>query len=85
MTYKATDSTDSIALSGQSVNVTFGTLTVSASQSTVTTSTPVVATSTSGVPQTTGTVTVTLLDGSSPVSRPDRDAQRLVLERDDHA
>jgi Bacterial Ig-like domain (group 1)/Invasin, domain 3 len=68
VTYSATDTTDGIALTGQSVGVTFGTLTVSASQSTVTTSTPVVATSGSGVPQTNGTVTVTLLAGTSPVA-----------------
>ena len=68
VTYTATDTTDSIPLTGQSVSVTFGTLTVSASQSTVTTTTPVVATATSNVTETSGTVVVTLLDGSSPVS-----------------
>ena len=54
VTYAATDSTDGVALTGQSVSVTFGTLTVSASDSTVTTTTPIVATATSSVPQTLG-------------------------------
>jgi len=67
VTYTATDSTDHDVLSGLSVSVTFGTLTVSATQSTVATTTPVVATSGSGVSQTSGTVDVTLLDGTSPV------------------
>ncbi len=68
VTYTATDSTDNDVLSGLSVSVTFGTLTVSASQSTIATTTPIVATSGSGVSQTTGTVDVTLLDGTSPVA-----------------
>jgi len=69
VTYTATDTTDSnLALSGLSVSVTFGNLTVSASQSTVMTTTPTVATTGSGVNQTSGTVDVTLLEGSSPVS-----------------
>ena len=66
--YSATDTTDTVPLAGQNVSVTFGTLTVSASESTVTTSTPIVATATSGVAQINGTVSVTLLDGSSPVA-----------------
>ena len=48
--YAATDMTDSIALTGQSVSVTFGTLTVSATDSTVTTTTPIVATVASSGP-----------------------------------
>jgi hypothetical protein len=68
VTYTPTDSTDSTVLTGLSVSVTFGTLTVSASQSTVATTTPIVATTTSGVTETSGTVDVTLLDGTSPVS-----------------
>ena len=67
VTYSASDSTDGVALTGQSASVTFGTLVVSATDSTVTTSTPVVATSTSSVSQTSGTVDVTLLSGTSPV------------------
>ncbi len=67
VTYSATDTTDGVALTGQSVSVTFGTLTVSATDSTVTTTTPIVATMASTGPQPTGTVTVTLLDGTSPV------------------
>jgi hypothetical protein len=67
VTYSASDSTDGIALTGQSVSVTFGTLAVSANDSTVTATTPIVATSTSSVSQTHGTVDVTLLDGISPV------------------
>ena len=67
VTYTATDSSDDVVLSGQSVSVTFGTLTVSASQSTVATTTPTVATSGSGVSETSGTVDVTLLEGTSPV------------------
>ena len=68
VTYSATDSTDGVPLTGLSVSVTFGTLTVSATDSTVTTNTPIVATVASSGPQPTGTVTVTLLDGTSPVS-----------------
>ena len=69
VTYTATDTTDNnLALTGLSVSVTFGNLSVSASQSTVVTTTPVVATTTSGVSATQGTVDVTLLEGSSPVS-----------------
>jgi hypothetical protein len=68
VTYSATDTTDATPLTGKNVSVTFGTLTVSASQSTVTTSTPIVATATSGVAQINGTVNVTLLDGTSPVA-----------------
>jgi Bacterial Ig-like domain (group 1) len=67
VTYTATDTTDGVVLSGQSVSVTFGVLVVSAADSTVTTTTPTVATTTSGVTETTGTVDVTLLDGTSPV------------------
>ncbi len=67
VTYSATDTTDGIPLTGQSVSVTFGSLVVSPSQSTVTTTTPIVATSTSSVSQTSGSVDVTLLDGASPV------------------
>ena len=51
-----------------SASVTFGNLTVSASQSTVVTTTPIVATTSSGVSATAGTVDVTLLDGTSPVA-----------------
>ena len=68
VTYTATDMTDGITLSGQSVGVTFGILTVSGSDSTVTTTTPIVATANSGVTETTGTVDVKLLDGISPVA-----------------
>ncbi len=68
VTYSATDTTDGVALAGQSVSVTFGTLTVSAAQSKVSTTTPIVATAASGVTQTNGTVIVTLLDGTSPVA-----------------
>ena len=70
VTYTATDTTAAppIALSGQSVSVTFGTLVVSASDSTVKTTTPIVATAVSDVPQTSGTVNVVLLDGTSPVA-----------------
>ena len=67
VTYSASDTTDGVALTGQSASVTFGTLVVSATDSTVTTTTPVVATSTSSVSQTSGTVDVTLLSGTSPV------------------
>ncbi len=66
VTYTATDTSDGVPLTGQSVMVTFGTLTVSATDSKVTTTTPIV--STVGSPQPTGTVTVTLLDGTSPVA-----------------
>ena len=66
--YSATDTTDSISLTGQSVSVTFGILTVSATDSTVTTPDPIVSSVASGGPQPTGTVTVTLLDGASPVA-----------------
>ena len=68
VTYSATDTTDGVALTGQSVGVTFGILTVSATDSTVTTTTPIVANMASSGPQPTGTVTVTLLDGTSPVA-----------------
>ncbi|MGO8862365.1 MAG: beta strand repeat-containing protein [Acidimicrobiales bacterium] len=68
VTYSATDTTDGVVLTGQSVSVTFGTLTVSATDSTVTTTTPIVATVASNGPTPTGTVTVTLLDGKSPVA-----------------
>ena len=66
--YAATDMTDSVALTGQSASVTFGTLTVSAADSTVKTTTPTVATTASSGPAPTGTVTVTLLAGTSPVA-----------------
>ena len=66
--YSATDTTDSIPLTGQSVSVTFGTLTVSATDSTVTTSTPIVSSVNPGTGQPAGTVTVTLLSGRSPVA-----------------
>jgi hypothetical protein len=69
VTYSATDTTDSgVSLAGLSANVTFGTLTVSATDSTVTTATPIVSDTPSNGPQPTGAVTVTLLDGSSPVA-----------------
>jgi hypothetical protein len=68
VTYTATDTTDGVALTGQSIGVTFGTLTVSATDSTVTTTTPIVSTVANGGPQPTGTVVVTLLDGTSPVA-----------------
>ena len=68
VTYSATDTSDNVALTGQSVSVTFGNLAVSAADSTVTTMTPIVATATSSVSQTSGTVDVTLLDGASAVS-----------------
>jgi hypothetical protein len=68
VTYTATDTTDNTPLSTLSVSVTFGNLTVSASDSTVVTTTPIVAPTTSGVSATSGTVDVTLLDGTSPVS-----------------
>ena len=69
ITYTATDTTDNdLALTGLSANVTFGNLSVSASDSTVMTTTPTVATTGSGVSETSGTVDVTLLAGSSPVS-----------------
>ena len=70
-----------------SASVTFGNLTVSASQSTVVTTTPIVATTTSGVSATVGTVDVTLLDGTSPVSgKTVTLTDRLpVQHRDDHA
>ncbi len=67
VTYTATDTSDSIALTGQSVSVTFGVLTVSPTDSTVTTTTPIVSSVANGGPQPNGTVTVTLLDGTSPV------------------
>jgi hypothetical protein len=67
VTYTATDTTDSVALTGQSASVTFGTLVVSAADSTVTTATPIVSSVAVSGPQPTGTVTVTLLDGTSPV------------------
>ncbi len=69
VTYSATDTSDTgVSLAGLSVGVTFGTLTVSATDSTVTTSTPIVSDTPSNGPQPTGAVTVTLLDGSSPVA-----------------
>jgi len=68
VTYSATDTSDSIALTGQSASVTFGTLIVSPTDSTVTTTTPIVSSVANGGPQPTGTVTVTLLDSTSPVS-----------------
>ena len=69
VTYSATDTTDGVALTGLSVHVTFGTLSVSAADSTVTTTTPLVSiVAVGGGPQPTGTVNVTLLDGTSPVS-----------------
>ena len=67
VTYSAKDATDGIALTGDSASVTFGTLTVSSTDSTVTTTTPIVSSVDNGGPQPSGTVTVTLLDGTSPV------------------
>ena len=66
--YTATDTSDSIPLTGLNASVTFGVLTVSPTDSKVTTQTPVVSSVANGGPQPTGTVTVTLLDGASPVS-----------------
>ena len=68
VTYSATDTTDAVALTGQSVSVTFGTLTVSPTDSTLTTMTPIVSSVPSNGPQPTGTVTVKLLAGTSPVA-----------------
>ena len=67
VTYSATDTTDGVALAGQNASVTFGTLTVSATDSTVTTTSPIVSSVANGGPQPTGTVSVTLLAGTSPV------------------
>ncbi len=68
-TFMADDTTDGIALTGQSASVTFGTLTVSASASTVSASSAEVSSVPSGGILPTGTITVTLLaaDGSSAV------------------
>jgi Invasin, domain 3/Bacterial Ig-like domain (group 1) len=69
VTYTATDTTDNnLVLSGLSISVTFGTLAVSASQSMVMPSSPTVATAGSAVSQNSGTIDVTLLDGSTPFS-----------------
>ena len=67
VTYTATDTTDGVPSSEQSVSVTFGSLAVSTSQSTVTTHDADRVHDASGVPQPTGTIDVTLLDGTSPV------------------
>jgi hypothetical protein len=70
VTYSATDTTDDIPLSGVSVTVTFGTLSVSATASTVVANPTVLSSVASGGVLPTGTVTVTLIapDGHSPVS-----------------
>ena len=68
--FTAIDTTDGIALTGDTASVTFGTLTVSGSASTVTASPTEVSSVASGGVLPTGAVTVTLLaaDGSSPVA-----------------
>ena len=68
VTYTATYGTGNSPLTGQSVSITFGVLTVSANDSTVTTSTPIVSSVAQNGLQPTGTVTVTLLDNTSPVA-----------------
>ena len=68
VTYTATYGAGNSSLTGQSVSVTFGMLTVSASDSTVTTSTPIVSSVAQNGLQPKGTVTVTLLDNTSPVA-----------------
>ena len=70
VTYSATDTTDSIPLSGVSVTVQFGTLVVSATASTVTADPGVVSSASNGGVLPTGLITVTLLaaDGHSVVS-----------------
>jgi hypothetical protein len=69
VTYTATDTTDNnLVLSASTASVTFGTLSVSASQSMVMASLPTVATAGSGVSQNSATIDVTLLNGATPFS-----------------
>ena len=70
VTYTATDSTDHVTLTNESVTVQFGTISVSPSASTITATPTVVSSVPSGSQLPKGTVTVTLLaaDGISPVS-----------------